>query len=183
MIIKMAHQPFPFLPVELCIIRVTIQKTKLKSRGWGELDFLLKQYIPWNTGIVVNVARTGWTKVGVLGHRRSSKILLLLRHHGRPPSVRANVARRSLRDMYAPSQASWSFVPSQSNNTLPSAVTSNVPQTLYERSTRAPTNPIFDLSSSLSLMEPSGVEIRLLLKSLIAGAVLQLHEHRACDAL
>jgi fusion and transport protein UGO1 len=79
----------------------------------------------------------------------------------------------SLRDMYAPSQASWSFVPSQSNSTLPSAVASNVPQTSYEWSTRAPTNPIFDLSSSLSLAEPSGVEIRLLLKGLIAGAVLR----------
>ncbi|KAF9650686.1 mitochondrial carrier [Thelephora ganbajun] len=78
----------------------------------------------------------------------------------------------SLRDMYAPSQASWSFVPSQSNNTVPSAVTSNVPQTSYEWSTRAPTNPIFDLSS-LSLTEPSGVEIKLLLKGLIAGAVMQ----------
>ena len=79
----------------------------------------------------------------------------------------------SLRDMYAPSQASWSFVPSQSNSTLPSTVPSNVPQTSYEWSTRAPTNPIFDLSSSLSLTEPSGVEVKLLLKGLIAGAVLQ----------
>jgi len=79
----------------------------------------------------------------------------------------------SLRDMYAPSQAPWSFVPSQSNSTLPSAVASNVPQTSYEWSTRAPTNPIFDLSSSLSLTEPSGAEIRLLLKGLIASAVLQ----------
>ena len=75
----------------------------------------------------------------------------------------------SLRDMYAPSQASWSFVPSRSNNT----VAPNVPQTSYEWSTRAPTNPIFDLSSSLSLTEPSGMEIKLLLKGLIAGAVLQ----------
>ena len=79
----------------------------------------------------------------------------------------------SLRDMYAPSQASWSFVSPQSNNTLPSAIASNVPQTSYEWSTRSPTNPIFDLSSSLSLTEPSGVEIKLLLKGLIAGAVLQ----------
>ena len=79
----------------------------------------------------------------------------------------------SLRDMYAPSQTSWSFAPSQSNSTLPSAVASNVPQTSYEWSTRPPTNPIFDLSSSLSLTEPSGVEIKLLLKGLIAGAVLQ----------
>jgi len=79
----------------------------------------------------------------------------------------------SLRDMYAPSQASWSFVPSQNNNTSPSAVTSNVPQTTYEWSAGAPTNPIFDLSSSLSLTEPSGVEIKLLIKSLIAGGVLQ----------
>jgi len=77
----------------------------------------------------------------------------------------------SLRDMYAPSQASWSFAPSQSNSTLPSVVGSNVSQTSYEWSTRTPTNPIFDLSSSLA--EPSGVEIRLLLKGLIAGAVLQ----------
>lgn len=74
----------------------------------------------------------------------------------------------SLRDTYAPPQTPWSFLPSQSNNTLPSAVTPS-----YEWSTRAPTNPIFDLSSSLSLAEPSGVEIKLLLKGLIAGAVLQ----------
>ena len=79
----------------------------------------------------------------------------------------------SLRDMYAPSQASWSFVPSQNNNTSPSAVTPGVSQTSYEWPTGAPTNPIFDLSSSLSLTEPSGVEIKLLLKGLIAGAVLQ----------
>jgi len=79
----------------------------------------------------------------------------------------------SLRDTYAPSQASWSFVPSQNNNTSPSTVPSNVPQTSYEWSAGAPTNPIFDLSSSLSLTEPSGVEIKLLIKSLIAGAVLQ----------
>ena len=79
----------------------------------------------------------------------------------------------SLRDMYTPSQVPWSFVPSQSNNTLPSAVTSSVSQTSYEWSTRASTNPIFDLSSSLSLTEPSGMEVKLLLKALIAGAVLQ----------
>ena len=79
----------------------------------------------------------------------------------------------SLRDTYAPSQASWSFVPSQNNNTSLSAVTSGVSQTSYEWSASAPTNPIFDLSSSLSLTEPSGVEIKLLIKSLIAGAVLQ----------
>lgn len=79
----------------------------------------------------------------------------------------------SLRDMYTPPQASWSFVPSQSNNTLPSAVTSNASQTSYEWSTHAPTNPMFDLPSSLSLTEPSGVELKLLLKALIAGAVLQ----------
>ena len=74
----------------------------------------------------------------------------------------------SLRDMYAPPQASWTFVPSQ-NNTFPSAV----PHTSYEWSTRAPAHSVFDLSSSLSFPEPSGVEIKLLLKSLIAGAVLQ----------
>jgi fusion and transport protein UGO1 len=79
----------------------------------------------------------------------------------------------SLRDTYAPSQASWSFVPPQTNSTSSSIVTSNVPQTSYEWSTRQPTNPIFDLSSSLSLTEPSGVEVKLLLKGLIAGAVLQ----------
>ena len=79
----------------------------------------------------------------------------------------------SLRDTYAPSQASWSFVPPQGNSTLPSAVTSNASPTSYEWSTRPPTNPIFDLSSSLSFTEPSGAEVKLLLKGLIAGAVLQ----------
>ena len=78
----------------------------------------------------------------------------------------------SLRDMYAPSQAPWSFVPSQSNNT-PSAITSSASQTSYEWSTHSLTNPVFDLSSSLSLTEPSGVDVKLLLKGLIAGAVLQ----------
>jgi fusion and transport protein UGO1 len=75
----------------------------------------------------------------------------------------------SLRDVYASPQTSWSFVPPQNNNTLPSAS----PPTSYEWTARPPTNPIFDLSSSLSLTEPSGVEIKLLLKGLIAGAVLQ----------
>jgi len=79
----------------------------------------------------------------------------------------------SLRDTYAPSQASWSFVPSRNNNASPSAVTSNVPQTSYEWSASAPTSPIFDLSSSLSLTEPSGVYIKLLLKGLIAGVILK----------
>ena len=79
----------------------------------------------------------------------------------------------SLRDMYAPSQAPWSFVSSQNNNTSPPAITSSVSQTSYEWSTHGPTNPVFDLSSSLSLTEPSGVDVRLLLKGLIAGAVLQ----------
>lgn len=79
----------------------------------------------------------------------------------------------SLRDMYAPSQAPWSFIPSQGNNTSPSAVTSSVSQTSYEWSTRTLTDPVFDLSSALSLTEPSGVDVKLLLKGLIAGAVLQ----------
>lgn len=79
----------------------------------------------------------------------------------------------SLRDTYAPSKAPWSFVPSQSNNVSSSAVTSSVSQTSYEWSTRVPTNPVFDLTSSLSLTEPSGVDVKLLLKGLIAGAVLQ----------
>lgn len=55
----------------------------------------------------------------------------------------------------------------------PSVVPSNVLQTPYEWSTRPPANPIFNLPPSLSLTGPSGVEIKPLLKCLIAGAVLQ----------
>ena len=73
--------------------------------------------------------------------------------------------------MYVPSQAPWSFVPPQSNNTSASAVASSVSRTSYEWSTRTLANPVFDLSSSLT--EPEGVDVRLLLKTLIAGAVLQ----------
>lgn len=76
----------------------------------------------------------------------------------------------SLRDIYASPVHSWSFVPPQINASVPAPPT---PISSYQWSTRPPPNSIFDLSPSLSLSEPSGIDIRLLLKTLVASAFLQ----------
>jgi fusion and transport protein UGO1 len=68
--------------------------------------------------------------------------------------------------MYSPPVNSWSFVP-------PNASTPAPPPTTYQWSTRPPPNSIFELSPSLSLSEPQGIDVHLLLKTLVASAFLQ----------
>lgn len=79
----------------------------------------------------------------------------------------------SLRDMYTPPVNSWSFVPPQINSSSSPSPLPNGPSTSYQWSTRPPPNSIFELSPSLSLTEPQGIDVRLLLKTLVASAFLQ----------
>jgi fusion and transport protein UGO1 len=72
----------------------------------------------------------------------------------------------SLRDLYIDPASAWSFVPTQQSVPDP-------PAPSYKWSNRPPHNSIFDLSPSLDLNEPSRLDVPLLLKSLVASAVLQ----------
>lgn len=79
----------------------------------------------------------------------------------------------SLRDMYTPAVDSWSFVPPQTNSSSPPSTLPSAPSTSYQWSTRPPPNSIFELSPALSLNQPQGLDVRLLLKTLVASAFLQ----------
>lgn len=78
----------------------------------------------------------------------------------------------SLRDLYSTNSPTWSFIP-PSNSTSPLS-TSSPPQTSsissHTFSPRPVQNSIFELSPGLA--EPGGLDLGLLLKTLIASAVL-----------
>ncbi|KAL0950756.1 hypothetical protein HGRIS_007524 [Hohenbuehelia grisea] len=76
----------------------------------------------------------------------------------------------SLRDMYTDSSAGWSFLPAAPQ---PENSTSAPAGPSYQFSTRPAHNSIFDLSPSLDLSEPSSVDAGLLLRSIVASALLQ----------
>jgi len=83
----------------------------------------------------------------------------------------------SLRDLYVPPSNAWSFVPppvpsgSSENitNLYPSSSSSS---STYQWSTRTNSNPLFDLSASVS-DDDSGLDITVLVKGLVAAAFLE----------
>lgn len=75
----------------------------------------------------------------------------------------------SLRDLYTTQPSSWSFAPPQNNSpTVPPSTT----EPAYQWSARPAPNSLLDLSPGLSL-EPSSPNVSLLLKTLLASAVLR----------
>lgn len=84
----------------------------------------------------------------------------------------------SLRDLYIDPSQAWAFVPpttppgaNSTSSAAPPADTSNVHS--FQWSTRPSHNSIFDLSPSLDLSEPSGINVAQLFKAFVASAVLQ----------
>ncbi|KAG1784254.1 mitochondrial carrier domain-containing protein [Suillus placidus] len=80
----------------------------------------------------------------------------------------------SLRDLYSPPSSAWAFVPPpppMQNASAPAPAASAM--TSYHWTTRPAHNSIFDLSPSLDLSEPSSLNVPLLLRSLVASALLQ----------
>ncbi|KAF8898445.1 mitochondrial carrier domain-containing protein [Infundibulicybe gibba] len=77
----------------------------------------------------------------------------------------------SIRDLYIEPSSAWSFVPPAA----PIPVNASTPPPLpsYQWSSRPAHNSIFDLSPSLDLTEPSGVNAAHLFKTLVASALLQ----------
>ncbi|KAF8078324.1 mitochondrial carrier domain-containing protein [Lyophyllum atratum] len=78
----------------------------------------------------------------------------------------------SLRDLYIDPSSAWAFLPPASVQTVtgPEPIPSGPS---YQWSTRPSHNSIFDLSPSLDLSEPSGVNVTNLFKALVASALLQ----------
>ena len=75
----------------------------------------------------------------------------------------------SLRDLYGAHSPTWSFTPPSTQSGPPSRQPP-LPQTSYTFSSRPAQNSIFELSPALA--EPGGLDLGLLLKTLIASAVL-----------
>ncbi|OJA21243.1 hypothetical protein AZE42_02526 [Rhizopogon vesiculosus] len=81
----------------------------------------------------------------------------------------------SLRDLYNPPSSAWAFVPPpppplhNASAPAPAAPT----MSSYQWTTRPAHNSIFDLSPSLDLSEPASLNGPLLLRSLVASALLQ----------
>ncbi|GLB36473.1 putative mitochondrial carrier (TC 2.A.29) family protein [Lyophyllum shimeji] len=78
----------------------------------------------------------------------------------------------SLRDLYIDPSSAWAFLPPAQ----PQPVSGPEPSPSgpsYQWSARPSHNSIFDLSPSLDLSEPSGVNVTNLFKALVASAVLQ----------
>jgi fusion and transport protein UGO1 len=73
----------------------------------------------------------------------------------------------SLRDLYSTNPPTWSFT-TPSNSTRPPS-SSSTP--LHTFSTRPVQNSVFELSPGLA--EPGGLELGLLIKTLVASAVLE----------
>ncbi|KAG5648237.1 hypothetical protein DXG03_006195 [Asterophora parasitica] len=78
----------------------------------------------------------------------------------------------SLRDLYIDPSSAWAFLPPTTPQPL------SVPEPSpsgpsYQWSTRPSHNSIFDLSPSLDLSEPSGVNVTNFFRTLVASAVLQ----------
>ncbi|THH29736.1 hypothetical protein EUX98_g4452 [Antrodiella citrinella] len=75
----------------------------------------------------------------------------------------------SLRDLYTPPSDAWSFTPAQASN----ATAQNVPPpSSYQWSTRTHSNPLLDLSASIS-GDDEGMDIKLLLQGLLYSAMLR----------
>ncbi|OAX39411.1 mitochondrial carrier [Rhizopogon vinicolor AM-OR11-026] len=80
----------------------------------------------------------------------------------------------SLRDLYNPPSSAWAFVPPSPpphNASLPAPAAPTMSS--YQWTTRPAHNSIFDLSPSLDLSEPASLNGPLLLRSLVASALLQ----------
>ena len=82
----------------------------------------------------------------------------------------------SLRDLYIDPSQAWNFVPPIPAATAKAASEPllegpNVP--VHQWSMRPSPNSIFDLSPSLDLSEPSGINVAQLFKALVASAILQ----------
>lgn len=87
----------------------------------------------------------------------------------------AGSAPASLRDLYATPSTAWSFVPpSLSQDPTSNSSHSPVagPSSSGQWATRTASNPLFDLSSSLT-GDDSGLDIASLAKDLLAAALLQ----------
>jgi fusion and transport protein UGO1 len=70
----------------------------------------------------------------------------------------------SLRDLYSTNPPTWSF-------TTPSNLTRSPPSSPHTFSSRPIQNSVFELSPGLA--EPGGLDLGLLLKTLVASAVLE----------
>jgi fusion and transport protein UGO1 len=80
----------------------------------------------------------------------------------------------SLRDLYIDPSTAWAFLPPPSTISPAAKIAEPTPLgPSYQWSTRPSHNSIFDLSPSLDLRAPSGVNATNLLKTLVASAVLQ----------
>jgi len=85
----------------------------------------------------------------------------------------------SLRDLYIDPDKAWAFVPPAAasipnpNATLPASAAPIPVAPAYQWSTRPSHNSIFDLSPSLDLSEPSGINAAQLFRAVVASAVLQ----------
>lgn len=79
----------------------------------------------------------------------------------------------SLRDLYIDPSSAWAFLPPTSPSPPVNISEPNSSGPSYQWSSRPSHNSIFDLSPSLDLSEPSGVNVTHLLKALVASAVLQ----------
>ena len=96
-----------------------------------------------------------------------------------PSNIHAMSSPPSLRDLYIDPAQTWAFTtPTPPPNTT---ITSPAPPTTppipvaqsYQWSTRPSHNSIFDLSPSLDLSEPTGINAAQLFKAFVASAVLQ----------
>ncbi|KAG9314630.1 mitochondrial carrier domain-containing protein [Chiua virens] len=78
----------------------------------------------------------------------------------------------SLRDLYNPLSSQWTFIPPPSS-AVPKQSPVNASTTSYQWATRPAPNSVFDLSPSLNAGEPSSLDVSLILRSLVASALLQ----------
>ncbi|EPQ61054.1 mitochondrial carrier [Gloeophyllum trabeum ATCC 11539] len=78
----------------------------------------------------------------------------------------------SLRDLYSPPPPTWSFIPAQQGPVTSNATASSSEPPVYQYQwSRPPPNSIFDLSPSLN--DPSGINVTLLLKAIVASAFVK----------
>ena len=93
-----------------------------------------------------------------------------------PCNVHAMSSPPSLRDLYIDPAQTWAFTTPTplSNATIPAPTPPAAPVAQsYQWSTRPSHNSIFDLSPSLDLSEPTGINAAQLFKAFVASAVLQ----------
>ena len=83
----------------------------------------------------------------------------------------SHIVMNSLRDSYIPPSSAWAFLPQNPISTVV-ATPLQSSQPVYQWSTRSKHNSIFDLSPSLDLTEPSGIDASLFFRSIIASVVL-----------